>query len=226
VSAGSVCVVDDHPLIAGALRAGLEAAGCDVRVVLPDEPSSTLDAVLAREDDLVVLDLDLGAFSGAPLAVELAAVDRRVIMLTASDDRITRAELLEAGAEAVLSKVAPLEATIRDLRAALAGLPLTPPGERASLLAELEDHRQGLAAARAPFERLSPREVQVLRALCAGATANEIAEREVVGLATIRTHIRGILTKLDVRHQLAAVALAHRVGWASRADDDRVAAGG
>jgi DNA-binding NarL/FixJ family response regulator len=64
-----------------------------------------------------------------------------------------------------------------------------------------------------PFDRLSEREAEVLRALAQGLTVAGIARRSVVSEATVRAQVRSILTKLDVRSQLEAVVAAQRSGW-------------
>jgi two-component system nitrate/nitrite response regulator NarL len=56
-----------------------------------------------------------------------------------------------------------------------------------------------------PFERLSPRERQVLRALCDG--------KSVTAIATVRAQVRAVLAKLGAGSQLEAVAEANRCGW-------------
>ena len=67
-------------------------------------------------------------------------------------------------------------------------------------------------AQREPFERLTPREREVLAHLCQGHRAARIARLESVALSTIRAHIRSVLQKLGVNSQLQAVALAWRYG--------------
>jgi len=67
--------------------------------------------------------------------------------------------------------------------------------------------------AREPFERLTAREQQVLRELGNGKVVTTIAEEWFVSEATVRSQVRGVLTKLAVSSQLEAVALALRVGW-------------
>ena len=46
-----------------------------------------------------------------------------------------------------------------------------------------------------------------------GSTVREIATTSVVSEATVRTQVKSILGKLEVSSQLAAVGLAHHVGW-------------
>src|SRR5207248_6808667 len=67
----------------------------------------------------------------------------------------------------------------------------------------------------APFGRLTVRERGVLQRMMDGKTAGEIAAESFVSVATIRSQIRGVLRKLGVHNQLAAVALAQKTGWTS-----------
>jgi DNA-binding NarL/FixJ family response regulator len=57
------------------------------------------------------------------------------------------------------------------------------------------------------LDRLTPRELEVLRLLADGHRAHAVADEFVVSLATVRTQIRAVLTKLGVTSQLEAVAL-------------------
>lgn len=63
-----------------------------------------------------------------------------------------------------------------------------------------------------PLAELSPRERAVLDGMMRGLSAAEIADEQFVSIPTVRSQIRAILRKLDVRSQLAAVAVAHRSG--------------
>jgi len=63
------------------------------------------------------------------------------------------------------------------------------------------------------FDRLTPREQQVLSALMRGVKAQDICKQFYVSMPTVRSQIRSILTKLGVSSQLAAVVLAYQSGW-------------
>jgi len=67
------------------------------------------------------------------------------------------------------------------------------------------------------FERLTPKEREVLLALMRGKTAQQISRESFVSLPTVRSQIRSILVKLDVSSQLGAVVLAYRSGWPGQA---------
>ncbi len=63
------------------------------------------------------------------------------------------------------------------------------------------------------FEKLSRREQNVLIKLMRGATAQQICDEDYVSLATVRTQIRAIISKLGVTSQVGAVVLAYQSGW-------------
>ena len=70
-----------------------------------------------------------------------------------------------------------------------------------------------MSSQRLEFDRLTPREEEVLSALMRGAKARDICTQSYVSMPTVRSQIRSILTKLGVTSQLAAVALAYQSGW-------------
>ncbi|WP_460367934.1 response regulator transcription factor, partial [Actinocorallia lasiicapitis] len=63
---------------------------------------------------------------------------------------------------------------------------------------------------------LTPREAAVLRALAAGLSNAEIAAAHHLSVETVKTHVKSILTKLDVRDRTQAAIWAHRTGFAHR----------
>ncbi len=81
------------------------------------------------------------------------------------------------------------------------------------MLKAWHSERSHLVDVRARLERLTPRDREVLAQLVRGRTVREIAADGVVAEATVRTQVKAILSKLEVTSQLAAVGVAHYVGW-------------
>jgi DNA-binding NarL/FixJ family response regulator len=90
-----------------------------------------------------------------------------------------------------------------------------PSAERQRILDEGRARRSVRTRSLAPFETLSAREGQVLRALAEGQSVAVIAQAWFVSEATVRSQVRAVLTKLGCASQLEAVAAAHRCGWIS-----------
>lgn len=239
----AVVIVDDHLLLVETVQQGLRRRGIDAAIVVPhdDSPNSIapistapistassrgsagvepteglLDRILSQTPALVLLDLDLGpAGPSTPLIAPLVAAGIRVVMVTGVVDRLRIAEALEQGAIGYQPKAAGFDALVGAACTALeTGGPLDPAGN-AALRAELRDARTIENRELAPFRRLTEREQQTLRALGDGQGVREIADDWVVSEATVRSHVRSILTKLGATSQLQAVAKAARRGWFS-----------
>jgi DNA-binding NarL/FixJ family response regulator len=60
--------------------------------------------------------------------------------------------------------------------------------------------------------KLSPREMEILREIEAGATNLEIAEHMFLSVNTVKHHIRNILSKLNLKNRRQAASLAHQLG--------------
>jgi DNA-binding NarL/FixJ family response regulator len=213
----TIAIVDDHELIAETLRVALTQAGVDARCVRTRELDEVLAELLELHPDLVLLDLKLGDFGETTRIIEPLVTDGiRVVLVTGVVGRVQIAAALEQGALGYVRKSDGFAALQAKARAAIAGADVLDPAERVRLLDELRVDRAQRAAALAPFRGLTDREQDVLRELAQGRTVTEIARGWVVSEATVRSHVRGVLTKLNVGSQLAAVAAALDAGWLAR----------
>ena len=209
-----VLIVDDHAVVAEALAYSLDSAGIAVDVV----DDTRLAAVLAAADhmspDVILLDYYLGDGETAlDLLPELVKRQHSIIILTGSADPAELGTCLERGAAAVLRKTQPLSELVRAVGAAVAGENPMSSAARANLLAAGQARRDEDAERSAPFDALTPRERAVLAALVEGKTTVQIAAEQFVSLATVRTQIHSLTTKLGVNSRIAAVALAREANW-------------
>ena len=231
-----VLLIDDHRLLAQAIAVALRLRDVDVEVADLVHPKQLIAEVHANPPDLVLLDLNLGEglraapggrdgggqhpglVDGATLVRPLTEAGARVLVVTGSTDRCWQATALEAGAAGVASKSEPLEDLVATVVKAARGDEVMPTQERTQLLAELRAARARRERTQVPFRRLTARERQVLHALARGKSVTTISREWVVSEATVRSQVRGVLTKLGVSSQLEAVALALQAGWLSSAD--------
>lgn len=211
-------MVEDHLLLATTLTMALRELGLDVETLA----GPTVDSLLARVRQLapvlVLLDLELGPLgSGVDLVRPLIAAGAQVVMMTGVVDRQRLAACLEAGAIGIVSKAAGFGDLVATIRRVADGEKLLTEHQRQEFLVELRAKRRADKARFARFATLSPREQVVFALLVAGESADAIAARSYVSLATVRSQIRSILLKLGVKSQLAAVALARNAGWPEEA---------
>lgn len=212
-------IVDDHGVLADGLAMALRAEGLPAKVHVPSSAEGVLRSVADEQPQLVLLDLDLGLErgGGVDLVGPLRDLGPRVLVLTGSTDRLLHARCVEAGAVGVASKADPFDLLLDAIRRAARGEVPMGRRRREELLDELRRARAARSERLAPFQRLTPKETSVLLALAEGRSAEEIARTSYVSLPTVRTQIRGILLKLGVSSQLAAVGMAIERGWLDEA---------
>lgn len=210
-----VLVVEDHLLLAETLAVALRGEGLTVDIADVGSREDLITRVAVDRPDLVLLDLDLGGSvgDGATLVRPFVQAGARVLVLGARRRRTQIGTAIEQGAVGHLAKTASFDELLATVALAARGEPVMTSEERHQLLRELARIREREVTARRPFERLSTREQQVLRALANGKPVAEIAAEWFVSEATVRSQVRGVLTKLGVGSQLEAVALALRAGW-------------
>jgi two-component system nitrate/nitrite response regulator NarL len=213
-----ILIVEDHMLFAESLELVLSVEGYDVRrIPVPDtasSPGTLLSSLVRLQPRIVLLDLDLGRFGdGTRLIAPLATTGINVVVLTSSTDRSQWGEAIRCGARTVLSKTQPLSCVLATVRRINAGLPVLTFEDREDLLRAWRQQRSELRESLGKLSLLTARESQVLGHLMKGRTVHDIAVQSVVSEATVRTQVKSILSKLEVSSQLAAVGLAHEVGW-------------
>ena len=207
-----VVMIDDHALLAESVVMTLRQSGLDARTLAFDTPNLA-DAVLTLRPDLVLLDLFLtetAETSNAALAA-FAEAGILVVVITATHDPLLHARCLELGATGVIEKSEPIERLIEAVHRALRGEVVMSVSKVTELRRLLEEARR--ARTSSPFEALTGREKEVLHSLLRGEAAGRIARDQRVSVLTVRSHIRSVLSKLDVHSQLEAVSMATREGW-------------
>jgi DNA-binding NarL/FixJ family response regulator len=136
----------------------------------------------------------------------------KVLVLTTYDDDEWVFDAIRAGAAGYLLKDTPREAVIQAVRGTVEGKSFVDPAVAGKLLIQVASQR-----AQPPTlitDKLTAREVDVLRLLARGLSNADIAARLHLSEGTVRNHVSGILAKLDVsdRTQAAVIAIQHGLG--------------
>lgn len=209
--ADSVLVIHPARLFAEALAAALREAGLntvshreslpEAETLLRQQPSQV--AVAGAE--LATNSTDTGGVVKSLLDAGAASVV--VLAPTVQEQQLLAA--LEAGALGFISRQAPLERLVYDIKGALRGEACLPRDKLAPVLRLLIDRRREEDEQSERLRRLSRREHEVLTHLGLGMNNDEIASALFLSRATVRTHVQNILGKLRVHSRLEAIALVH-----------------
>lgn len=213
-----VLVVDDHELVSESLTIALRSRGIPATSCTVTDAEGVLVCAAAMQPGVVLLDVELGRDSGgdpidsAELTGALHADGWAVVAVTghpeSESNRIAAA--VAFGAAAILSKSIPLRELLRVVAEVAAGNSIISYQERRQWLNQHRHLQAHIRRRTDRVNRLTPREREVLSLLAVGQHAAAIADAFVVSLATVRSQIRSILKKLEVRSQLEAVALVRQ----------------
>jgi DNA-binding NarL/FixJ family response regulator len=204
VSAGAirVVVVDDHPVFRDGLKAVLHTAD-DIRVVA--EAGDGREGVAAfkeHQPDVVLMDLRMPRMDGADAIALIRRADpaARVVVLTTfdGDEHIHRA--LALGAKGYLLKDATRDEIVSAVRTVHAGKRFIP-ADVATLLASRPIGRD-----------LTEREIQVLEGIASGLSNKEIGAELGIAEATVKSHVNGVLAKLEAKDRTDAAMIALKRG--------------
>jgi two-component system response regulator NreC len=200
-----VVLADDHVLTRRTLRLLLDAEG-DVEVVAEAaDHLATVRHLHGHEPDVLVLDLHMSDGSGIETVRSLCArvPQTRIVVLTMADDPSFAQRALAAGACGFVVKELSDAELVQAVRAAAAGEEYVSP----TVAARLDALHRALTD-----NKLSPREVEVLRLIALGHTSVEIAQRLHLSPRTIETHRAHIHKKLALKTRAELVRYALRRG--------------
>jgi DNA-binding NarL/FixJ family response regulator len=218
-----VLIVDDQALTRMGFTMVLDASD-DLEVVGEAGDGATAVAqVRALKPDVVLMDVRMPGMNGIEATARIAEEypDSRVLVLTTFDLDEYAFEALRAGASGFLLKDAQPAELVAAIRSVAAGDAVVAPRVTRRLL-DMFAGRLPRADERRPasgdprLDELTPREVDVLRAVAQGMSNAEIADRLVVAEATVKTHVGRILAKLGVRDRVQAVIVAYQAGLAGK----------
>lgn len=217
-----VLLVDDQALLRMGFALVLDAED-DLEVVgEAGDGAAALAQVAALRPDVVLMDVRMPGMNGidATRRVVEAHPGTRVLILTTFDLDEYAFAALRAGASGFLLKDARPTELLGAIRAVASGDAVVSPRVTRRMLEMFADHLPTAAAAPTGTDprlaELTPRELEVLRAVAEGLSNAEIAARLVLSEATVKTHVGRILAKLGVRDRVQAVVLAYETGLAGR----------
>jgi DNA-binding NarL/FixJ family response regulator len=211
-----VLLVDDHDLVRGGLSAILgAAAGIEVVGEAADGPGGVASA-RELQPDVVIMDVEMPGGDGLSATRAILAADPRirVLVLTMFDLDEYVFQALRAGASGFLLKTTPPATLVDAVRACAAGETMLAPSVIRRLVDTFVQRPPAPPDHGLPprLRELTPRELDVLRAIARGLSNAEIGAELFLAEPTVKTHVTRILAKLGLRDRVQAAVLAYESG--------------
>ena len=200
-----IYVADDHPIVKEGLITILQTQE-DFEVVGESlEGNEVIDGVISSQPDILMLDLEMPGKDGIEIINEInnSYLKVKTIVFTAysTDDRIFAA--FEAGAKGYLLKGSPKEEIFKAIRNVFEGGSSVHPDVTNKLINRF-NHK---------FEKLTGRELEVMKSLSKGLTNKEIASELYISERTVKFHISSILNKFGADTRTEALSIAIQKGY-------------
>ncbi|WP_149824336.1 response regulator [Streptomyces tailanensis] len=217
----NVLLVEDHRAVAEGLWALLDEYDDLTVVGWADSVAEAVPMTEQLSPQVALIDYRLPDGTGADAAARIRAQDPTIAVVFLSADTSDAALLaaVEAGASGYMLKSAGGDEIATAIRAAAAGETLIPARTLMEVLARHRESTRASARQTERLESLTAREQEILALMTQGLDNRAIADHLTISYATVRTHVRGILEKLDARSQLEAVAKAADWGFRPKQSD-------
>ncbi len=207
-------LVDDQELVRAGLRHVLTPDDGFEIVAEARDGAEALEQLGRNTIDVVLMDIRMRGMDGveATRCVGELPDAPPVLILTTFDDDDVLVSVLEAGAAGFALKETSADDLIRAVEVVARGGAWLDPVVTPRVLDVYRAQASAQRAAAVALDQLTARENDVLRLMASGASNGEIAEALFVSVATVKTHVGSIFSKLGARDRAAAIVHAHRHG--------------
>ena len=206
-----VFIADDQLLVRQGIRTLLELDPSIEIIGEAGDGDETMERVPQCRPDVLLLDIRMPKRSGIDVLHDLAAINTLppTLILTTFDDSAVVLDGIRSGARGFLLKDVSYDQLISAIRAIAAGQTVFQPAVTERLLrAATRVQVESIS----PSERLTDRELEVVRLMSGGYSNKEIAHALGTAEGTIKNHVSSILAKFGVRDRTRAVLKALEMG--------------
>ena len=207
-------ICDDQALIRDSLTMLLNLERNIEVVGTAEDGAQAVDLVAEHRPDLVLMDLKMPGMNGieATRRIRNRYPEIKVLVLTTYDDDEWVFDALRAGASGYLLKDTPRAEVIKAVRGTVEGKSFVDPAVAGKLIGQVAGKQSQPATL--ITDKLTTREVDVLKLLARSFSNAEIADQLFLSEGTVRNHVSAIFAKLDVtgRTQAAIIAIQHGLG--------------
>jgi DNA-binding NarL/FixJ family response regulator len=210
----SIAIVEDHLVLVEALELLLSSEG-DISIAGSADNFSDGQEMLQRiKPDVLLLDVGLPDGNGLDLIpiVQAKTPETKIIVLSCLTDENTLIRAIDGGVTGFISKGSSLSKLLSTIRKVAKGEIVLPSSLLFGLLKRYPRDKAVISVEEQLWERLTPREQEVLAHLAHGKSGEDIASTLHIAPLTVRTHVRNLMSKLGAHSRLEAVAFGLKYG--------------
>lgn len=208
-----VLVVDDQMLVREGIKSLLSLSDKLEIVGEANNGQSAIEAIDHVRPDVVLMDIRMPVMTGIQAVQSLKdkSIDIPVIMLTTFDDHQLVLDAIQSGAKGYLLKDVSLETLVDAIDTVNSGETLIQPAITEKVLQGLQGRSNQFDSFEQP-EKLSEKELEILRLMAAGCSNREISQAMFKSEGTVKNQVSNVLSKLGVRDRTRAVLKAIELG--------------
>lgn len=207
----TIMIVDDHPMMRYALRKHLEAQADFEVIAEAGDGEEVIELATKLIPDVVIMDISLPKVNGleATRRIKERCPDVLVLALTVHNDSEHILKIFEAGASGYLTKTIYGEEVPHAIRGVVAGESVVS-NEVMNKLLKYAIRNPIKPLVEVEKDKLSTRELEILRLLARGMNNKEIAALLDLNLRTVKGHLVNIFAKLNAKSRTEALIIALR----------------
>ncbi|ROQ41193.1 LuxR family two component transcriptional regulator [Frondihabitans sp. PhB188] len=217
-----VVLVDDQALFRAGIRMVVSSQRDLEFVGEAGDGAEGVEVVARTRPDVVLMDIRMPVMDGiAATTAILEQADRegrpapRILVLTTFDLDEAATRAIRGGASGFVLKDSDPEFLLAAIRTVHAGTAVIAASATRELFEHFDGGSAGSKAVPEAFESLTTRERDIFQSAARGLSNSEIAQREFLSEATVKTHISRILAKLSLRDRVQLVVYAYEHGLTS-----------
>lgn len=198
-------IADDHGLFRLGLKASIEQKIENTEVLEAQDAKSAMEC-MEREKDLVLALLDINIPGNEGLSFIFNAIERypnlKVCVISGSEEAAVISAVMEKGAKGFIPKSSANEVIFSAIQIILSGGQYFP----------MELLNKAASKTERSLSRLTPRQIDVLKAMAEGQANKQIADNLHISVGTVKTHITAIFEELTVSNRTQAINVARDKG--------------
>ena len=204
----TIMIVDDHALIRDAWTMLLSK---DERFQITEKigsPEEVEEKVRKGQPDLILLDINMGSKDGFEVleVIKKFSPQSKVIAVSMHNQTIYVKRMIKGGAKGYITKNSSAQEFLQGIEVVLKGGRFMCKEVKNALASQM------LGGEESKINKLTSREIEIIRFLREGLSSKEIANKLAVTTKTVEVHRHNILKKLEVKNSIAAIEIANASG--------------